>query len=103
NSSSGYNPAYPSFSNDCTNFVSQALAAGGWPQISSSYYTLYNVWFMDAVRGLWSYTWTVASYFQQFPISVSHVRGTYVSYFTQLVAGDVMLVDWHSQYGYPTH
>ena len=30
-SSLGWNPNYPHFGNDCTNFASQALFAGGWP------------------------------------------------------------------------
>ena len=29
----GTNPNYPRFDNDCTNFVSQVMLAGGWPML----------------------------------------------------------------------
>lgn len=32
-----YNTNYRTYSNDCTNFISQAMAAGGWTQVNSSY------------------------------------------------------------------
>jgi hypothetical protein len=37
-SSVGYNPEFWDFSNDCTNFVSQAMWAGGWPTSSGWWY-----------------------------------------------------------------
>lgn len=44
------NPEYRDFTNsggDCTNFVSQALLAGGWTEIGKYSYTSSYAWYYD--------------------------------------------------------
>src|SRR5579864_5666694 len=53
-----YNPAWPSFANsggDCTNFVSQALYAGGIAMRLSPPYTGNAAWYMTGSRKGWSW------------------------------------------------
>lgn len=52
-----YNPAYRSFPSDCTNFISQAMYAGGWTMVSG-YYTNNNAWWYNSLNQ--SYTWAGA-------------------------------------------
>jgi hypothetical protein len=103
-----YNPAYGSYSDDCTNFVSQALRAGGWP------YTWSDLGFKQANDdNQWYYTandpyvgwsnsnsWSAVKDFHQF--TVNSGRGTYLSSdkkswnvdWAHIVPGDIILVDW---------
>jgi hypothetical protein len=53
----GRNPAYRSFSNDCTNFISQAVYAGGWTMVSG-WYQSNDVWWYNSLNQ--SYTWAGA-------------------------------------------
>jgi len=60
-----YNPAWPSFTNsggDCTNFVSQALHAGGIAMRTSPQYSGDAAWYMLKSKHRWSYavTWVNA-------------------------------------------
>jgi hypothetical protein len=50
----GYNPAYVRFSNDCTNFVSQALKAGGWTETGWIKYSD-GAWYYSSPEPSW--TW----------------------------------------------
>src|SRR4029077_8844343 len=53
-----YNPAWPSFANsggDCTNFVSQALYAGGLAMRPSPPYSGNAAWYMLKSKHRWSY------------------------------------------------
>ena len=59
------NPAYRNFgSNDCTNFVSQCLYAGGWPMKGWNKWSLSH-WFYY-FGYYYSNTWTVADDFSKF-------------------------------------
>jgi len=86
------NPSYRNWlpDNDCTNFVSQALKAGGW-----AYTTRYpsSKWWSSA----WWYasddqtrTWTAADWFYSFAPN----RATAISKPTDLRVGDVLEIDW---------
>lgn len=72
-----YNPAYKAWANDCTNFVSQIMAAGGWSQHGNSTMTPisdYRVWFylkyVGAVRQT-SVSWINAQRFHEYARSGS--------------------------------
>jgi hypothetical protein len=52
-----YNSAYRSFPSDCTNFLSQAMAAGGWAMVSG-WYQSYDAWWYNPLNQ--SYTWAGA-------------------------------------------
>ncbi|MDQ3817164.1 MAG: amidase domain-containing protein [Acidobacteriota bacterium] len=89
-----YNPNYRRFDGntqggDCTNFVSQALRAGGWTNVPGWYQ--YNfVWWYDWLNQ--SYTWTSANYWFQF--TNSRPRGTIARYISDLQPGDILQADW---------
>jgi hypothetical protein len=107
---SSYNPAYPSFANqggDCTDFVSQALYAGGIVMRPSPPYSGNASWFMISNGGQWSYSapWVNANDNNIF--LVQHLPGvTQVASYVgvqpgQNVAshasqGDVVLYDWNN-------
>ena len=49
-----YNTAYRRMSNDCTNFISQAMRAGGWGMVTG-WYQSNNVWWYNSLNQSW--TW----------------------------------------------
>ena len=68
-----YNPAYPSPSNfhgtDCTNFVSQCLYEGGWPQTGGTFFSRAdnNKWWCGGILGTGaSYSWGAAENLRKF-------------------------------------
>ena len=69
------NPAYAFLASDCTNFVSQALLAGGWTMAPSLAHDITVWWYAGKPTGSWvehyisgyaSETWTSASQFYRF-------------------------------------
>lgn len=64
-----YNSAYRDFTNkggDCTNFVSQALRAGGWPD-KPGYYQNANYWWYNILNQ--TYSWTSVNHWATFAIN----------------------------------
>ena len=55
-----FNPSYPEFNDDCTNFISQCLHAGGVPMWGQPERT--RGWWING-KSNWSYSWTVAHAF----------------------------------------
>lgn len=56
----GRNPAYPSYSDDCTSFVSQCMKAGGWATVGSyplSSRSSNSNWWYGKYASTSSYTW----------------------------------------------
>lgn len=93
------NPAFRSFPNDCTNFVSQALRAGGWRDAGPSipYYPRlkYEWWYVSVTP--WnnlgqSWSWTEADSLFQF-LNVS-ARADFTTNLSKLEPGDVVQADW---------
>ena len=64
------NSNYPQFGNDCTNFASQLLQAGGYPQTNpGSYFTCDpSLWYQPFFVNMWWYTysWINADCMRQF-------------------------------------
>jgi hypothetical protein len=109
---SSTNPAYGRFSNDCTNFVSQAMEAGGWSMITGSSYCddrkKDSVWWFNpggctytACPWSWcptvksvnaSYTWGGAQ--NLFDFVRTSGRGTAASKVRDLDVGDVLQMDF---------
>ena len=98
----GYNPAYISYPNDCTNFMSQALTAGGWTPIGG-WYLDPNVWWYDGSNQTNSNTWSAADWL--LPFINNSGRGYPLGSFTDLQLGDLMFADWayNGTPGYPEH
>jgi hypothetical protein len=59
-----YNPAWHVEKNDCTNFVSQALLAGGWVMTGGLNHRDYSAWYSSPSFRSW--TWNSAEPFAKF-------------------------------------
>ncbi|MFI0234207.1 amidase domain-containing protein [Streptomyces sp. NPDC017086] len=90
-----YNPAYPDFNGqgaggDCTNFVSQALKAGGWKH-APGYTNDFHKWFgnsdiqSDSFVGVNEFSW----------FALSSKRATSLASVYQLDLGDVLQMDFN--------
>jgi hypothetical protein len=105
---SSYNPQYPSFANsggDCTNFVSQAMHAGGLAFRTPPAYSGDAAWYITNSSGRWSYSlpWVNANDNHTFLSTtlpgVTQVASVYGVAPGQTVAsnaaqGDIVLYDW---------
>lgn len=86
-----YNPQYPKFENNCTNFISQCLRAGGAPM--TGYPNRSKGWWYQ--NNNWSYSWSVAHAFRWYLSgATSGLRGQEVSSPEQLMLGDVICYDF---------
>jgi hypothetical protein len=74
-----FNPAFPAFANDCTNFTSQVLYYGGLPfqgtPTGSGAHNITNQWWANS--GSWTYSWSVAESLRQY---LMNYRGFYPTY-----------------------
>jgi hypothetical protein len=94
------NPTYPRMGNDCTNFVSQAMLAGGWTMLVGAGYCSDRKkdsvwWYRRNGCSYWwrpnvhaSYTWGGAQNFYQF--TKGSGRGTAAARVSDLDIGDVL-------------
>ena len=85
-----YNPKYRNWgkkSEDCTNFVSQALRAGGWKDDTGWYKSSSNWWY-NSWNQTWS--WTSAEYWSRFATK----RTTHLDNVWKMRLGDVLQADW---------
>lgn len=84
-----YNNAYRTFPNDCTNFISQAMYAGGWTMVSG-YYTSNDVWWYNWLNQ--SYTWAGAHNWYFFARGSG--RTSSLSSVWNMQLGDVLQIDF---------
>lgn len=103
--STGYNyPTYWYYAQDCANFMSQALRAGGWTDKSGNgALDNPNNWFYDNVYHVNTNTWSAADWLINFIYTSG--RGYSLSAFTDLTLGDIMFADWghNGTPGIPEH
>lgn len=86
------NPAFPNVVNDCTNFVSQCLFAGGIPMIGQPVRS--RGWWQS--RTNWSFTWTVANSLRWYMSGSGNVFGTIeAERADKLIPGDVICYDFN--------
>jgi hypothetical protein len=86
-----YNPAYNKFENDCTNYISQCLHAGGAPM--RGYPNQSNGWWMQSNK--WSFSWSVANSMRLYlPSSKLGLRAREVGSAEKLKLGDVICYDF---------
>ena len=84
------NPDYRYFvDNDCTNFISQALKYGGWPDYPGYYTSWYAWWYTWPVQGR---AWINAHAFYVFTRDVN--RGYIARSFAEMQVGDILQIDW---------
>lgn len=84
-----YNPAYEKFNDDCTNFISQCLHAGGIPM--TGYPNRTKGWWMR--NNLWSYSWSVANAFRLY---LQNNKSRFVERNSpqELLLGDIICYDF---------
>ena len=82
------NPKYGRMSNDCTNFVSQAMLAGGWKMEKGWYRSDSNWWFTGNWPIAASWTWGGAHNFSKFVQKSG--RGSLAKHVRDLRIGDVL-------------
>ncbi len=88
-----YNPRYRHFDVDCTNFVSQAIHAGGIPMHFTGQRNQ-GWWYRDG-RENWSYSWAVAHSLRNYLARGGpHLKATEVNRADQLQLGDIICYDW---------
>jgi hypothetical protein len=84
----GHSPGYRNWhDNDCTNFASQALYAGGWQYRQDPFWD----WFYVPSGGQ-SNSWVNAYVLKNF--TANSGRASFVSYFENLFQGDIIFADW---------
>jgi hypothetical protein len=88
------NPAYPRFTDDCTNFISQCLHAGGIPMVFAKDNSK-GWWFRGGKLPNWSYSWTVAhSLYLLLKAGREPMRAVQLESPEQLRLGDVICYDF---------
>ncbi|MFB9236309.1 amidase domain-containing protein [Plantactinospora siamensis] len=90
----GRNPAYPSYSDDCTNFASQVMRAGGWQTVGSwpfSSRSSNSNWWYGSYASTSSYTWGGAENWYWFATGSGR---TYIIYMYDMGSGDVLQYDY---------
>lgn len=88
-----YNPRFPSFQDDCTNFISQCLYAGGAPMRGFS--DRAQGWWMIGTPERWSYSWSVSHSLRWYlETSKKGLIATRVYSIDKLEIGDVIFYDF---------
>lgn len=88
-----YNPAYPKFDVDCTNFVSQCLRAGGAPMWG--YPNREKGWWIGG--GTWSLSWSTSHSLRWYLAgSKKGLTATQVASADLLAPGDVIVYDFQN-------
>ncbi len=85
---------YRSYGNDCTNFISQCLKAGGWSETGTSLSRTSNTtWLYSSLgEGFTSYTWAGAH--NHYFFHKETARSTAGAYVSSLRLGDIMQVSF---------
>jgi hypothetical protein len=87
-----YNTAYREYTNDCTNFISQVVKAGGWVYDETGDRTLNNTWYYGSFTFTTSYSWAGAHNFNGFFNQSG--RGFVATYFSDMLTGDILQADF---------
>ncbi len=88
-----FNPKFQRFEDDCTNFISQCLFAGGIPMEFSK--SRSNGWWYRGAQNGWSYSWTVANSFKLYLETGGHIRVQQMDRPEELTIGDVICYDFN--------
>lgn len=88
-----HNPQFPAFQDDCTNFISQCLYAGGAPMRGMPNRS--QGWWMVGLPERWSYSWSVAHSLRWYlETSTKGLMATRVYSISELELGDVIFYDF---------
>lgn len=94
----GFNPAFRHMPDDCTNFISQCLWAGGLPMEFAP--TRSKGWWYRGPNEQWSFSWAVANSLRWYLASSG--RGEQRPAARDLELGDLIAYDWDGD-GVLTH
>lgn len=103
-----YNPQYKRLDNNCTNFVSQALRAGGWYLKGGWSKDDKNVWTFNVDHPLdgFSKTWSMAHWLREFATDrtdrawvLERARAADSVHIWNLLIADMLFIDWQSDGG----
>ncbi|MDV2686187.1 amidase domain-containing protein [Alkalihalophilus lindianensis] len=87
-----YNPAYKKFKDNCTNYISQCLRAGGAPMTGGG--NRASGWWLQ--KNNWSYSWSVAHSFRWYLSGAkTGLKGVERERARDLVVGDVICYDFN--------
>ena len=89
---SNYNSDYRSYDNDCTNFISQAMAAGGWGHVDGDR-TNNASWYYGWFTFTTSYSWAGAENWYWFAIDHS-ARTSFLENVWHMLPSDVLQMDF---------
>lgn len=85
------NPAYPTFQDDCTNFISQCLRAGG--ATMTGYPNRSKGWWIQGRN--WSYSWSVVQALRNYlDTSRQGLQARRVYSVSELELGDIIFLDF---------
>lgn len=87
-----YNPAYIQLENDCTNFISQALRAGGWTDVQGLSVRSNNAWWYTPGVN-YSFIWSAAENWYWF--ATGSGRTYTLNNIWQMLLADVLQADWN--------
>jgi hypothetical protein len=85
-----HNPAFRYFEDDCTNFISQCLWAGGMPMEMTGRRD--RGWWYLGPRDQWSYSWTVANGLRWYLEGSGRAQKR--EHARDLEIGDIIVYDW---------
>ncbi|HYG58115.1 MAG TPA: amidase domain-containing protein [Symbiobacteriaceae bacterium] len=86
----GFNPLFRAFSDDCTNFISQCLLAGGMPMEVTGRRD--KGWWYLGPAEQWSYSWAVAHSLRWYMETSGRAERREEA--RQLELGDIIAYDW---------
>jgi hypothetical protein len=89
-----YNPSYPKFDVDCTNFVSQCLHEGGLSMETTGQRE--KGWWVQGKTN-WSFSWSVANSLMNYLVNGKQSRAELKSSADQLTIGDLICYDWEGR------
>lgn len=84
------NPKFPQFQNDCTNFISQCLLAGGIPMERTNNVT--EGWWYSQSSNRWSLSWSVSHSLRWYLLNKR--LATQVNSVEDLQIGDLIFLDF---------
>lgn len=88
-----HNPAYRQFTDDCTNFISQCIYAGGAPMTGQP--NRGKGWWYAGRNDQWSYSWTVAHSLRWYLNGSNEgLQGREVASADELFLGDIICYDF---------
>ncbi|MBP2471466.1 hypothetical protein JOF53_000338 [Crossiella equi] len=87
-----YNGSYREYGNDCTNFISQIMRAGGWGDVDGDR-TSNNSWYYGSFTFTTSYTWAGAENWYWFAM-VESKRTAHLGNVWDMLPTDILQMDF---------